>query len=72
MTFSLENCSEQTFHNIVAYVLMFEFCKMGIVVGVLQIGNVFVGQMKQPLRLATVQEKFMFEKWHTSNTHQVV
>lgn len=51
---------------------MFEFCKMGIVAGVLQFGNVFVGQMKQPLKLANVQEKFMFEKWHTSNTHQVV
>lgn len=45
---------------------------LGIVAGVLQFGNVFVGQMKQPLKLANVQEKFMFEKWHTSNTHQVV
>jgi len=45
---------------------------MGIVAGVLQIGNVSVGQMKQPLKVANVQEKFMFEKWHTSNTHQVV
>jgi hypothetical protein len=40
--------------------------------GVLQIGNVFVGWMNLPLRLAKILDKFMFGERHMRDTHQVL
>jgi hypothetical protein len=42
-----------------------------IVDGVLKIESVFVGQTNPPLKLAKIQDKFMFKEQHMSNIHQI-